>query len=112
MVGPRLYGRDDKGHSSPKSSRVITESSVFTPQYLPPSFRTHPHRTNPEFLVSVGEKAMESLSSPPSLGGIKDGCVLLCSPCFCVFISCYPVGGRAFKKTRPVHCEGGPCVKT
>jgi hypothetical protein len=33
----------------------------FTPQYLPPSFRTHPHRTHPELPFSVAEKAMESL---------------------------------------------------
>jgi hypothetical protein len=25
--------------------------SVLTPQYLPPSFRTHPHRTHPELSV-------------------------------------------------------------
>jgi hypothetical protein len=62
--------------------------SVFTPQYLPSSFRAHPHRTHPELPVSVAEKAMESFSSPPSLGGgMKDVSLpFLCSNVLFVFL--------------------------
>jgi hypothetical protein len=41
----------------------VNGGSVFTLQNLPPSFRTHPHRTHPESSFSVAEKALESLSS-------------------------------------------------
>jgi hypothetical protein len=44
----------------------VNAGSVSTSQYLPSSFRIHPHRIHP---VSVAEKALESLSSPSPFGG-------------------------------------------
>jgi hypothetical protein len=43
--------------------------SVSTSQYLPPFFRTHPHRTHPESSRQCGWKAS---AARPLSGGMKD----------------------------------------
>jgi hypothetical protein len=47
--------------------------SVSTSQYLPPSFRTHPHRTHPESSRQCGWKGSGKPQQPATLrGGMKD----------------------------------------
>jgi hypothetical protein len=84
--------------------RVLGQS---TSKYLPPSFRTHPHRTHPESSCQCGSKASGKPQQParPLRGAFPN---ILENKFICIF--CFPMQTRSLIESRRFqYLNVNPC---